>query len=352
MKLLFVFAASILSFSAIAEEEDWLGLDAPSGGSMELSLGTYEAGAKSLSVAATIPLVSYSEVHLYFSDYRERNESYDLESKRYSVAWNTDPFQKFVFGVSYELRGQGSDLETEDFSLSVGFGLGDHAQFTVAAVKGESQVSIDGFGPQIEDEFTRLGLDQIDREGAVFTLQYQFDRWGARTYYAHFKNEEAPSASQSELDDFDSAIERQSRTEGEFFAYLIYSAYLNACQQLGLSDSAARTCAVNFYRSQQAEIDAGIDRWVNENLVYYNAHDQKNGLNNYEVGADVYFYQRKNTYSLGWLAYESYISEEFESQVYMSFRREITDKTTFGVLLSYVEDTKDWFGEFSFGVNW
>lgn len=330
---------------------DWLG--APEqGGQMNLSLGVYEDDASTTAINLTLPLVKYSELYMYYSDYQSDEIWSPGDSQEYGFFWNSDPYAKYMFGFGYDIGGQSSDLKSKDYSLAFEFSINHRWRVSSVLIKGDAELSIDGFSPVFQREFEALGLDHIERHGGGFGFRYDNEDVMWRFSYRRYDYDDNSDGGSADIDAFIQTLREESLGSARFaveFDLLVRYEYLLST---GLSEAAAQTATYLYYLSQREQINREIDRWVNDYVGYHLGNGQKNVLSNQEFSLDYVRNFEAWSWSVGLFSYESYIDEKFESQYYSAINFQLSKSYSLGVLLSYMDESSQYYGELTVGASW
>ncbi len=340
MRRLLILVLCVLPRLAFSSEEDWLG-DESAGVHLGVHYGVFEGDSESRAVNATIPFFNRGQLHGFYSENRSNNTDATRESRQIGIFLNSDPFEEYSWGLGYEESGRSSDLETEDISIYLQYTTDDLWGFRVKVIDGKSSLNIKGLNPEIENQFSALGLYTIDRKGISLSSNVEGNNWGVQLSLGYFEYNDVGSEGRQDVEELRTLLVDSTVREG---LRALYQRYLES----GYSESDAYRSTFFTYFLLQSEIRSSIDRYVDDHFGL----DQKNILSNHDASLDYYWLHDNLTLSAGLYVYESYVEKEYAAQIYTGLNYQVSKTASFGILLSYLDESAEVYGEFSIGLDW
>ncbi|MFL0802830.1 MAG: hypothetical protein K6L81_03870 [Agarilytica sp.] len=331
-----------------ADTDDWIGLDSY-GGHIGLHWGAYQAGGENYSMNIALPMFYSSQFNAFYSDYRSDRGVYSQQSQQLGLYWNSDPFQRISWGGGYSDNGRSSDLQTLDYSLYIQYLANNQWYFRFTGLQGESVIDANGYSPVIENRFRSLGLHKIDRIGWGISFGLDGLNHGVRLGATYFDYDDSGSAPKGQVDQF---IEALTTNEERFYYQEIYIAYFEWFKDRGFSDEESRIGTNWAFLNDIQEIRDQVNRRVAEDLDVHLGIDQKNALSNHELSLDYFYSHNSFVISMGLFIYESYIRDEYSNQSYATINYQATEHYSYGLTLSYSDESAELYGEFSLGFDW
>ncbi len=331
-----------------ADSDDWIGIDSY-GGHLGLQWGSYQAGGKNYSVNLTLPMFSLSQFNAFFSDYRFNENDYDQQSQQLGLYWNSDPFQRFSWGLGYFDSGRSSDLQTKDYSFYIQYLSANQWHVKLRGIQGESAIDANGYSPVIENQFRSLGLHEVDRLGWGVSWGFEGINHGFHVGATVFDYDDLGSVSDRQINQF---IEILTTTEERFYYREVYLAYFEWFKDQGFDDEQSRIGTNWVFQNNNQEITDHVNARVAEEVNFHLGYDKKNTLSNREYSFDYFYSRHAYVISMGVFFYESYIREEYSNQSYGSINFQATEHYSYGFTLSYSDENAELYGELSVGFDW
>lgn len=351
MKISALFLAVFLSLNVAAAEDDWLGVE-NYGGHLGIYYGVYEGDSDRQSINITIPLFSMSQLHAFYSDDQSNESGFQSKSQQLGLFWNSDPQAKVSWGFGVEESGRSSNLLTRDKSLYFQYMTGSSWGFRIKAIDGESELDIGGITPEIEGQISALGLDTIDRRGLELSSNFEGENWGLQFSLGYYDYDDMGSASQGDIDDLTQLITEASQDEVSFYIRIIYLSYLQYYRDLGYAEAEALELTRDKFESDRAEIRIMLNRWTQNAVDYQFGVNEKNVLSNHDIALDYYWTHEQFMLSSGVFVYQSYIDEDYSTQIYAGVNYQMSRLYNIGCLVSYSDNSSEMYAEFSIGLDW
>lgn len=358
--IVFFLGAAVSLVSGAADEDEWLG-ESDYGGYLGFRYGVYEDDAKNYSVNSTLPLFWHSQLNVILSKYRADYGAERQTSEQWGIYFNTDPLQTFLLGFGYEKNGKGSSIESEDAHVYLQFSINEYWSFRAKYLRGDIDLRYEGLSDNVEEQFRALGLLSRERDGMGLSINYDNLYWGLR-FSANdydYQGDGGPEVESSQA--LNQLLMQEASGEARFWLGVYYLLLYETQLARGVDERAAIDNVNNFFTAFEAEIIARTEAWIDrraqekreQNLVYYRyAYGQHNLLSKRDFSLDAYWVNAAITYSMGVLTYQSYIDEEYASQIYGGVDYQFSDHHSVGALVSYSDEYSDLYAELSLGFNW
>lgn len=371
---LFVFFSVplLISFSKTlcADEQSWLG-DETKGGFFGLRLGRLDDESTSTSLSTTLPLFSFSQLHLAYSDTKiESNspaqnlEGENQNSKSWSTAWNSDTLSNYSFGFGYDKNGLGSDVEYNNSHLQLQANIGHYWSIRGRYVQGDIDLKLPAISSEAESRFRGGSLLSRERRGASLHLNYDSISWGMHASIDYFDYDEDSVILPEESGQLIESVEQLGEEETQYVR-ILFAKTIDGFRAEGFGDELARQLAgLEFSRNWQ-EIKRGAIEWVrframqirNAGLAYGRSiYGQQSVLSTYELALDGYFTMGNTSLLFGALTYQSYVEETQTYQLFGGVDYLIGEHLSVAGLVSYSEEDSDTpsasYIEMSIGYAW